>query len=76
MSKKEKLIKAMLNNPKNVDFKDIKKLLEYYDYECFNHSSSHFVFRKSGASIITIPFNRPIKPIYVKMVLKALGVIK
>jgi len=37
----------------------------------YNKGSSHFQFRKPGKELITIPFARPIKPIYVKMALKA-----
>ena len=46
MSKKDKLLKAMKNNPKDVPFEDIKKLLESYGYVCHNSGGSHFVFRK------------------------------
>ncbi|TQR31803.1 hypothetical protein DMB92_05290 [Campylobacter sp. MIT 99-7217] len=72
MSKKEKLLKELKNNPYNVRFEVIKNLLESYGYESFNKGSSHFQFRKAGKELITIPFNRPLKAIYVKIVLKAI----
>ena len=72
MSKKSKLLEAMKNNPKNIDFNDIKRLLLDNGYECTNNGSSHYVFRKDGYSHITIPFARPIKAIYVKQVLEIL----
>nr|DAD64574.1 MAG TPA: antitoxin [Caudoviricetes sp.] len=37
-----------------------------------NRGFSHWQFRKSGCETITIPYKRPIKPIYVKMTLKAI----
>ena len=37
-----------------------------------DNGSSHYQFRKNGEETITIPFARPVKAIYVKMVLKAL----
>lgn len=72
MSKKSKLLTAMKNNPKNIDFADIKKLLEDTGYTCSNSGSSHYVFRKAGFEHITIPFAKPIKAIYVKQVLEIL----
>lgn len=69
MSKKDKLLKAMKNNPKDVPFEDIKKLLESYGYVC----GSHFVFRKEFCEHIVIPYHKPIKAIYVKHVLEILG---
>ncbi|MDO5045056.1 type II toxin-antitoxin system HicA family toxin [Campylobacter sp.] len=71
MSKREKLLKELENNPKNVRFETLKNLLESVGYEMFNKGSSHFQFRKVGRDLITIPFKRPIKPIYVKIVIKA-----
>jgi predicted RNA binding protein YcfA (HicA-like mRNA interferase family) len=72
MGKKDKILKQMQGNPKNVDFNKLKKLLENSGYECINTGDSHFVFRKDNCPSITIPFKRPIKIIYVKKVLKIL----
>ena len=72
MSKKEKLLKELENNPYNVRFEVLKNLLESYGYESFNKGGSHFQFRKAGNELISIPFKRPIKAIYVKMVIKAI----
>ena len=69
MSKKDKLLKAIKNNPKNINFEDIKKLLESVGYKAKNSGGSHWVFRKEGINSITIPFKRPIKAIYAKRVL-------
>ncbi|RTI80797.1 type II toxin-antitoxin system HicA family toxin [Campylobacter jejuni] len=72
MSKKDKIIKDLKNNPNNVRFETLKILLESEGYECFNKGGSHYQFRKEECVLITIPFKRPIKAIYVKMVLKAI----
>ncbi len=50
MSKKEKLLQAMKNNPKDVRFEDLKKLLISHGYEANNTGGSHRVFRKDGCS--------------------------
>lgn len=72
MSKRDKILNDLKNNPSNVRFEVLKNLLESAGYEAYNNGSSHFQFRKIGKELITIPFKRPIKAIYVKMVLKAL----
>ncbi|ANS24028.1 type II toxin-antitoxin system HicA family toxin [Campylobacter jejuni] len=72
MSKKDKIIKDLKNNPNNVRFETLKILLESEGYECFNKGGSHYQFRKEECDLITIPFKRLIKAIYVKMVLKAI----
>ena len=74
MSKKDKLIQNIKNNPKNVDFKTIKNLLENFGYKAFNTGGSHFVFRQKDKEPITIPHKKPVKTIYIKQILKILGV--
>nr|WP_169785056.1 type II toxin-antitoxin system HicA family toxin [Campylobacter curvus] len=72
MSKRDKLIQELENNPNNVRFEVLKNLLESVGYKATNYGSSHWQFRKAGKDLITIPRQRPIKPIYVKITLKAL----
>lgn len=72
MSKTEKLLKKIENNPVDVPFKQLKKLLELHGYEAKNSGGSHWVFRKNEKISITIPYKRPIKIIYVKKVLEIL----
>ena len=64
----------MKNNPKNINFEQLKKLLEDYGYIGINTGGSHWVFRKDDNESITIPYKRPVKIIYVKKVLEILGV--
>jgi len=73
VSKRDKLLAKIKNNPKNVDFQVLKKLLEEEGYMGDNRGGSHWVFRKEGNESITIPYKRPIKIIYVKKVLEILG---
>ncbi|ADN91105.1 Uncharacterised protein [Campylobacter jejuni subsp. jejuni] len=46
MSKKDKIIKDLKNNPNNVRFETLKILLESEGYECFNKGGSHYQFKK------------------------------
>ncbi|MBS9778702.1 MAG: type II toxin-antitoxin system HicA family toxin [Campylobacteraceae bacterium] len=73
MSKYDKLIEKMQNNPKDIAFKELKKILESAGFVGVNTGGSHWVFRKDGFQNITIPYKRPIKVIYVKKVLELLS---
>lgn len=70
LKRKCKLIKKILNNPKNVRFEDLDKLLKAFGYDVKQprKGSSHFVYRKKGAMPITVPYKRPfVKEAYVKI---------
>lgn len=73
MSKKEKLIYSMRNNPKDVSFEDLKKVLLDFGYEVENSGGSHWVFRKDNFETQVVPRKKPIKAIYVIRALKAIG---
>ncbi len=74
LSKKDKLLKAICNNPKDVRFEDLKKLLISYGYEAHNTGGSHWVFRKEGCHDEVVPYKKPVKAYYVIRALKSLGV--
>ena len=46
VSKVDKLKEAIKNNPTNVKFEDLKKLLESLGYTSVNRGDSHYVFTK------------------------------
>ncbi|EAJ5396919.1 type II toxin-antitoxin system HicA family toxin, partial [Campylobacter jejuni] len=52
MSNKEKIIKELENNPKNVSFANIEKLLSWYGYKLVSIRGSHHKFKKDNKSII------------------------
>ncbi len=67
MSKLEKLLQRIINNPKTVKFEELDKLLIKAGFikRQSGKGSSHFVYRKDG-KIISIPYNNPyIKQTYV-----------
>lgn len=73
MSQIEKLIEAIKNNPKNVDWEEIDKVLRFYGFQRGQPSSgsSHYTYRHPRLpEIITIPKNRPVKAVYVKNAIK------
>jgi len=73
LSKKDKLLKAMRNNPKDVRFEDLKRLLISYGYEAHNSGGSHWVFRKDGHHDEVVPYKKPVKAYYVIRALRSLG---
>ena len=80
MARRDKLLRKIRNNPKNVSFNDLSKLLTYFDFEHVGASGSHHKFRRiinKEAVIIMIPYKRPhIKSVYVKDVLAWIDVIE
>ena len=70
MSKWEKLLKKLLSLSNDMRFNELQKILEYYGYvmNAPRSGSSHYTFRKSSKSLITIPNHEPIKKVYVEMV--------
>lgn len=70
MSKFDKLIKEIKNLSNDMRFQELKKVLESYGYQGKppKSGSSHWTFRKSNRNPITIPYKKPVKVAYVKLV--------
>lgn len=68
-----KLYKNIKNNPYNVEFRDIDKILtKAGGFEVRNSGSSHYVYYHPDLpDNLTIPKKRPVKPIYIKKALEA-----
>lgn len=75
MTKREKRVKRLFQNPKTVSFKELDKVLKDAGFECRQpgSGSSHFVYTKGNIQI-SVPFRRPfIKEVYVKRILELIG---
>ncbi|MDR2884373.1 MAG: hypothetical protein LBV09_04635 [Deferribacteraceae bacterium] len=68
MSKRDKLLNQMRNNPKG-DWKidTLKSIADYYGIEYSDNGSSHVVFRSPIGEHLTVPARKPIKPIYITL---------
>jgi predicted RNA binding protein YcfA (HicA-like mRNA interferase family) len=76
MGKKEKLLERFHQNPRNVRFEEIDKLLLSLGFEK-RQKGSHATYILKGQGRITIPFRKPfILPVYVKEVLNLLDQIE
>ena len=69
-----KIVEKFFQYPKNIEFSDIKTLLEGFGYEARQPSGggSHYIFRKAGSSHISVPKAKPVNQTYVKQVIKLL----
>ena len=66
MSKADKLLEKMRNNPLDWRIDDLKTVAHAYMIEWRQPGTSHVTFRHPNGSKITVPAHRPIKPIYIK----------
>jgi len=67
MSKSDKLLIKMRNNPQNWQIEDIKVIAKKFDIEYRQPGTSHVTFRAINGKKITIPAHKPIKPVYIKL---------
>jgi predicted RNA binding protein YcfA (HicA-like mRNA interferase family) len=72
MTKYQKFIEKLRQNPKNVRFEEIDSLLQRLGFEK-RQRGSHVTYLISGKPPMTIPIRKPfILPVYVKQVLQML----
>ncbi|WP_227657427.1 hypothetical protein [Candidatus Magnetaquicoccus inordinatus] len=72
MSKVDKLIARMRNNPQGWDIETLKGLAERYGITHRQYGTSHVVFRRTDGKAISVPAHRPIKPVYIRAFLTLL----
>jgi hypothetical protein len=73
MTRRAKLLEKIRNNPKNVSFEDLDKLVRWAGFSLRPQKSgtSHFVYTKPGCpSPLTIPKKSLVNQAYVKLALK------
>lgn len=80
MSHYKKLYEKVKNNPKDVSFNEIDKLLTKiggFTRRNPSKGSSHYTYSHPDLiDIITIPKNKPIRTIYIKKALSAFDMVK
>ncbi|MDO8573579.1 MAG: toxin HicA [Candidatus Daviesbacteria bacterium] len=75
MTKREKRVKKLFQNPKTVPFKELDWVLKDFGFKMRQpgSGSSHYVYTK-GKSQISVPFRRPfVKEVYVKRIIELIG---
>lgn len=79
MTRRQKRRQKIAQNPKNVRFEDLRRLLEDYGFEVKRTKGSHnsFVgYVGDEKTTIVIPFRRPLQQVYVEKVLSILDEIE
>ena len=68
MAKKDKLLERMRRNPRDWSVSDIETLCNAFDIACDapKRGSHYGVSDVTQEPILTVPFDRPIKPVYIK----------
>ena len=75
MGKIEKLVEEFLRDPPEVQFSDIRYLLESFGFEEKRSRGSHHTFRNEDGLKITVPKKggRMVKAVYVQQIVKLLN---
>lgn len=78
MSKFEKLLSRMRNNPRNWTIEDVRKVFIKYGFsEGKSSGGSHVSFSHPNLEeILTIPVHKPIKSIYVKQLIEKIDYLE
>ena len=70
MSKADKVIQKMRDNPKNWKLDSLEAIAKRLDIRVRKSGGSHAVFmHEDSALVVTIPAKRPIKPVYINQFL-------
>lgn len=78
-TRRQKRRRKLAQNPKNVRFEDLKRLLEDYDFELKRTKGSHHSFVGYVGSekvTVVIPFRKPLQEVYVRNTLAILNQIE
>lgn len=70
MSKTEKQLDKMRNNPNGWRIEDIKTVADRVGIDYKQPGTSHVTFRAQSGRKLTIPAHKPIKPVYVELFLE------
>ncbi|MBZ0299848.1 MAG: type II toxin-antitoxin system HicA family toxin [Anaerolineae bacterium] len=73
MSKRQKRLERLRQNPNNVSLSDLQRVLEDYGFLHRKTTGSHYSYTYElgeETHLFVVPFRRPVKPIYIKQALK------
>jgi len=67
VSNAAKLMARMRRNPRDWRIEDLKVVADRLGIDHDQHGTSHVVFRHAKAGRLSVPADRPIKPVYVRL---------
>jgi predicted RNA binding protein YcfA (HicA-like mRNA interferase family) len=73
MTKADKLLARMRTNPRGWRIEQLESLAQRFGIQVRKTGGSHFVFLHPDCELaVTVPFKRPIKPVYIQQFLALL----
>ena len=77
MSKRDKLLQTIINNPKNVNFETIRNILLNHGFSesIPRGGSSHYTYHK-GIYRVTVVKDKPVNSIYIKRVIRIIDMME
>ena len=76
MSKIDKQLSKMKNNPRDWRIEDLKSIADRFGLHHRQPGTSHVTFRTQMGEKLTVPAHKPIKPIYIKMFIDLINKLK
>ena len=77
MSRADKLLAKMRNNPRDWNLENVKTVCSHYGLEARPGKGSHYVISHTDLpTMVTLPAHRPIKPIYIKMLIELIDQVR
>lgn len=70
MSKAQKLLDAMAHNPLDWQMEQVETLARAFALTIHQPGGSHHIVRNAAGKKISLPAHRPIKPIYIKALVR------
>lgn len=72
MTKAEKRLSAMRNNPRDWRIEDLQAVASAAGLTWSQPGTSHVTFRAPSGAKVTVPAHKPIKPVYIRLFLALL----
>ena len=76
MTKADKILARMRNNPRDWRIEDFKALADRRGIDYRQPGTSHVTFSYPGLSPLSVPAHKPIKPVYIRLFLELLEQIE
>ena len=79
MSKRQKRLEKLRQNPKDVSFESLRQVLEDFGFEFVRSSGSHHSFHvivDGQIRLFVLPYRQPVKTIYVREALELIDKIE
>ena len=73
MSKAERILEKMRNNPRDWRIDDLKTVARAHGIEWRQQGSSHMVLVRDDGRTLSVPVDRPIRPVYIRKFVQFVG---